>query len=175
MTTHDTSGARDVGPGASAEAAAHDRAHLPLQPPPAAKDGRPPRGDATPQASTPTSFYEAVGGQRTFEELGRRFYALVADDPVLRPLYPDDNLEAAERRLVLFLSQYWGGPSTYAAERGHPRLRLRHRPFTIDAAARDAWLANMRQALDDLDLDDTHDEVLWEYLVRAAFSLQNSH
>lgn len=174
MTSQDTSGARDGAPHPNEHDAGGDRTHLPLQPSPTGARGTPPP-DSGSQPSVPTSFYDAVGGQRTFAELGRRFYALVADDPVLRPLYPDEDLEAAEHRLVLFLSQYWGGPSTYSAERGHPRLRMRHRPFTIDAAARDAWLANMRRALDGLELDDAHDAVLWEYLVRAAFSLQNSH
>lgn len=145
---------------------------LPLQTAPRTPDPLQRPGDAA--TRVPTTLYEAVGGQETFERLGRRFYELVAADPVLRPLYPDEDLHAAEHRLVLFLSQYWGGPSTYSAERGHPRLRMRHRPFAIGPVERDAWLANMRRALDTLELDDHHDAVLWEYLVRAAFSLQNT-
>ena len=119
------------------------------------------------------TFYEAVGGEATFRRLGRAFYERVAADEVLRPLYPDEDLAAAEEHLVLFLMQYWGGPRTYGDVRGHPRLRMRHAPFAIGPEARDAWLANMRAALDTVGLDDELDAVLWDYLVRAAFSLQN--
>lgn len=82
-----------------------------------------------------------------FEALVARFYAGVAQDDVLRPLYPEADLRPAARRLALFLAQYWGGPRTYDQERGHPRLRMRHAPFPIDAIARDRWLAHMRAAL----------------------------
>ena len=82
-----------------------------------------------------------------FEALVERFYAGVASDPILRALYPEAELGPAQRRLTLFLAQYWGGPRTYDAERGHPRLRMRHVPFAIDADARDRWLLHMRTAL----------------------------
>lgn len=119
------------------------------------------------------SFYEEVGGEATFRRLVAVFYAGVRADPVLRPLYPEDELEAAEERLALFLMQYWGGPRTYSDTRGHPRLRMRHAPFPIGEAERDAWLANMRAAVDDLDLDPAHTEQLWTYLTMAADSLRN--
>src|SRR3954471_3739538 len=119
------------------------------------------------------SFYDAVGGEPTFRRLVGRFYAGVRADPVLRPLYPDDELDAAEDRLRLFLMQYWGGPRTYGEQRGHPRLRLRHVPFAIGARERDAWLRNMRAALDELELSPDADRTLWSYLESAAFSLQN--
>jgi hemoglobin len=122
---------------------------------------------------TETSFYEAVGGEETFRRLVARFYQLVADDPVLRPVYPSRNLDAAEEHLRLFLIQYWGGPGTYSEQRGHPRLRMRHVHFTIGEAERDAWLRNMRTALDELSLDESHDAQLWDYLVMAAHSLVN--
>jgi hemoglobin len=122
---------------------------------------------------TETSFYEAVGGEETFRRLVARFYQLVADDPVLRPVYPSRNLGAAEEHLRLFLIQYWGGPGTYSEQRGHPRLRMRHVHFAIGEAERDAWLGNMRTALDELELDETHDAQLWDYLVMAAHSLVN--
>jgi hemoglobin len=122
---------------------------------------------------TETSFYEAVGGEETFRRLVARFYRLVADDPVLRPVYPSRNLGAAEEHLRLFLIQYWGGPGTYSEQRGHPRLRMRHVHFAIGEAERDAWLGNMRTALDELELDETHDAQLWDYLVMAAHSLVN--
>ena len=94
-----------------------------------------------------TTLYDRAGGMPFFERLVGRFYAGVATDTILRPLYPDPDLAGAQRRLTLFLAQYWGGPRTYDDERGHPRLRMRHAPFAIDAAARDRWLELMRGAL----------------------------
>jgi hemoglobin len=93
------------------------------------------------------SVYELVGGRSFFVELVDGFYAGVAADPVLRPLYPHD-LSDSRRHLAGFLVQYWGGPSTYSAERGHPRLRMRHAPFAIGEAERDAWLRHMLGSLD---------------------------
>jgi hemoglobin len=121
----------------------------------------------------PVSFYEAVGGEETFTRLVRRFYQLVADDPVLRPVYPAKDLGPAEEHLRLFLIQYWGGPRTYDELRGHPRLRMRHARFAIGEAERDAWLADMRTALDELELHPALDARLWEYLVMAAHGLVN--
>lgn len=119
------------------------------------------------------SFYAAVGGEDTFRRLVERFYEGVAGDPDLRRLYPEDDLAPAADRLRLFLMQYWGGPTTYSQERGHPRLRMRHAPFPIDEAARDAWLTHMRDALDSLGLAPAHEQVLWDYLSSAANSLRN--
>ena len=120
-----------------------------------------------------TTFYEAVGGEETFRRLVHRFYQGVAADPVLRPIYPDDELEAAEERLRMFLVQYWGGPRTYSEQRGHPRLRMRHAPFAVTPAARDAWLRHMRDALDELALPEHLERPLWDYLTQAAFSMVN--
>jgi hemoglobin len=119
------------------------------------------------------SFYEAVGGEETFRRLVSRFYREVARDPQLRPVYPSRDLGPAEEHLRLFLIQYWGGPGTYSERRGHPRLRMRHARFAIGEAERDAWLRNMRTALDELDLDKALDQQLWDYLVMAAQSLVN--
>jgi hemoglobin len=95
--------------------------------------------------------FEAVGGTPFFETLIERFYEGVAADPVLLRLYPEpDDLSQARHRLTMFLVQYWGGPSTYGEERGHPRLRMRHAPFAIGPEERDHWLAHMRAALDEL-------------------------
>ena len=94
-----------------------------------------------------TSHYDRVDGMPFFEALVAGFYRRVATDDVLRPLYPERDLAPAQRRLTLFLAQYWGGPRTYDQERGHPRLRMRHVPFAIDAVARDRWLLHMRAAL----------------------------
>lgn len=119
------------------------------------------------------TLYEAVGGQETFRRLVAGFYSRVRQDSVLRPLYPEEELEAAEVRLRMFLVQYWGGPTAYSEQRGHPRLRRRHMPFTIGAAERDAWLHNMRDALDEVNLAPAHDAAVWEHLHRAAFLMQN--
>jgi hemoglobin len=120
------------------------------------------------------SFYDQIGGAEAFGRLVHRFYQGVADDPLLRPLYPDADLGDAEVRLRMFLEQYWGGPKTYGELRGHPRLRMRHAPFRIGPAERDAWLVHMRAALDELELDAEHEATLWGYLASAAESLVNS-
>jgi hemoglobin len=119
------------------------------------------------------SFYDAVGGHETFRTIVSRFYQQVRDDEILRPLYPEDELDAAEERLLLFLEQYWGGPRTYSEQRGHPRLRMRHAPFRVGIAERDAWLRQMRRAVDSLNLDPADDATLWNYLERAAFFMVN--
>ena len=93
------------------------------------------------------SLYEAAGGMPFFEALVDRFYDGVDADPDLRPIYPEPDLAGARHRLTLFLAQYWGGPPTYDLERGHPRLRMRHAPFAIGPAQRDAWLRHMRAAI----------------------------
>ena len=128
---------------------------------------------AVTSGARPDTFYAAVGGEETFRRLVDAFYAGVAEDAVLRPLYPEDDLGPAAERLRLFLMQYWGGPGTYSEQRGHPRLRMRHAGFAIGVAARDAWLARMRAALDTLDLPPAYDSTLWEYLTSAADSLRN--
>jgi hemoglobin len=119
------------------------------------------------------TFYDEVGGHETFVRLVARFYAGVRQDPVLAPLYPQDDWAGAETRLRMFLEQYWGGPTTYSEERGHPRLRMRHAPFAIGPVERDAWLAHMRAAVDSLGLTAEQDATLWGYLEMAARSMQN--
>ena len=125
------------------------------------------------ESATPVSFYEAVGGEETFTRLVHRFYEEVAADPVLRPVYPTQDLGPAEEHLRLFLIQYWGGPATYNELRGHPRLRMRHVRFHIGETERDLWLKHMRTALDELALPAPLDAQLWDYLVMAAHSLIN--
>jgi hemoglobin len=119
------------------------------------------------------TFFDAVGGEPTFRRLVHTFYEGVAADPILRPLYPEEDLGPAEERFRLFLIQYWGGPRTYSENRGHPRLRMRHAPFVIGEREHDAWLANMRKALDELGLPEQLDKMLWDYLVMAARSMIN--
>ena len=123
--------------------------------------------------------FERFGGHEFFDLLIARFYAGVAEDPVLRPMYPEEHLGPAAERLQLFLEQYWGGPTTYSQERGHPRLRMRHAPFPVDAAAHVAWLAHMRAALDEaaatFQLSPDDETELWDYLSRAAFAMVNTY
>lgn len=121
------------------------------------------------------SFWQAVGGRPTFEKLVRAFYAGVADDPVLLPMYPEQpDLEGAIQRLTGFLEQYWGGPGTYSEQRGHPRLRMRHQPFAVTPEARDHWLQHMRAAVDTLELSPLNESMLWDYLERAAHAMVNA-
>ena len=123
------------------------------------------------------SFYDAVGGADTFRTIVSRFYAQVRDDEILRPLYPEDDLDGAEERLRMFLEQYWGGPRTYSDLRGHPRLRMRHSPFRIGFIERDAWLRCMHTAVASIDagtLDDEHRSALLDYLEMAAQSMVNA-
>lgn len=121
-----------------------------------------------------TTFYDQVGGHETFARLVHEFYVGVAGDPELRALYPEQDLGPAEERLRLFLEQYWGGPTTYSQERGHPRLRMRHHPFKVTPAQRDRWLTHMMAAVDTLELAPADDLILRDYLDRAAHSLVNA-
>ena len=129
------------------------------------------------------SVFLAVGGQAFFDDLVAGFYRRVADDPVLLPLYPDaHDLGPAADRLAKFLAQYWGGPTTYSEERGHPRLRMRHVPFTIGPTERDAWLTAMLSSLDDVmpgtplddELRDAVHERMAEYFTLSAQHLVNA-
>ena len=119
------------------------------------------------------SFYDRIGGHQVFEDLSSHFYALITVDPILRPMYPDEDLKGSARRLMLFLEQYWGGPKTYGEERGHPRLRMRHAEFHIDGAARDAWLRCMKSAVDEIECDAALKEEIWSYMEGAAQFLVN--
>ena len=124
--------------------------------------------------TTAPTFYQQVGGHETFARLVHRFYQGVAADPPLRALYPDADLAAAEQRLLMFLEQYWGGPTTYSDQRGHPRLRMRHVPYAVTPDQRDRWLEHMRIAVDELGLDQPLHDQLWDYLERAAYAMVNS-
>jgi hemoglobin len=132
-----------------------------------------------PVQTPPATPFERFGGHEFFDLLVSRFYAGVAVDPTLRPMYPEKDLGPAAERLQMFLEQYWGGPSTYSQERGHPRLRMRHAPYPVDAAAHDAWLRHMRAALDEaapaFALSAEDEAELWDYLTRAALSMVNTY
>jgi hemoglobin len=117
--------------------------------------------------------YDRVGGMPFFERLVDRFYDGVAADPVLRPVYPEQDLAGARHRLTLFLAQYWGGPRTYDDERGHPRLRMRHFPFAIGAAERDRWLVHMRAAVAELAPPADVADAFERYFENAAEAMRN--
>lgn len=124
-----------------------------------------------------TTVHEVVGGDGFFIELVERFYAGVAEDPLLVHMYPDD-LTEPKRNLANFLIQYWGGSQTYAAERGHPRLRMRHAPFVIGPAERDAWFRNMVAALNSLvaehDILPEAEQRMREYFSGSAEAMRNA-
>jgi hemoglobin len=119
-------------------------------------------------------FFDYVGGAPFFERLVDTFYDGVANDPVLLALYPEQtDLRGARHRLTMFLVQYWGGPTTYNDERGHPKLRMRHMPFHIGKAERDRWLHHMLGAVNTVTDDEQVRETLVGYFVPAAEHLRN--
>ena len=118
------------------------------------------------------SLYERVGGDAFFASLVDRFYVGIESDALLRPLYPQD-LGPPRRHLALFLAQDWGGPHTYSAERGHPRLRMRHMRFRIGRPEREAWLKHMRAAVEASDASAHDARSLMDYFETAAASLLN--
>jgi hemoglobin len=126
-------------------------------------------------AAAPTAnVFEAAGGEPAFRELVGRFYAGVAKDPILRAIYPEEDLSGATERLTLFLIQYWGGPGTYSQQRGHPRLRMRHQPFAIGRPERDAWLAQMTAAVDSMELAPAVRKALLDYFDAASTAMINT-
>ncbi len=119
------------------------------------------------------SVYELAGGETAFRLLVQRFYARVPVDPVLRAVYPQQDLAAATERLTLFLIQYWGGPSTYSEQRGHPRLRMRHQPFAIGQVERDAWLGQMTAAVESMAFAPPVRKALLAYFATASTAMIN--
>lgn len=119
------------------------------------------------------TIYDAVGGEPFFVALVDRFYQGVETDPLLGPLYPQDDMEGARRRLHLFLMQYFGGPTTYSQERGHPRLRMRHIPFTVGEAERNAWVDHMRSSLEKADAPEEIKSAMMDYFENTATFLRN--
>ena len=125
---------------------------------------------------TEQSFFDEIGGLPVIERIVATFYAGVATDPVLAPMYADEDLAdgSAARRLAMFLAQYWGGPTTYSQERGHPRLRMRHAPFAVTPVAKDHWLLHFRAALDSVELTPEQDAQFWDYVTHAAQFMVNT-
>ncbi len=120
------------------------------------------------------TLYEEVGGAPTFAALVHGFYEGVRADPQLRALYPEEDLAPAEGRLRMFLEQYFGGPTTYSQQRGHPRLRMRHAPFPVTEDMRDRWLRHMLASLDELGLPAEQDHAMRDYFERAAHMMINT-
>lgn len=129
---------------------------------------------STPEAPGGQTFYDEIGGYPTIAKIVDRFYEGVATDEVLRPLYPEEDLGPAAERFTLFLVQYWGGPTTYSDNRGHPRLRMRHAPFAVTPLARDHWLKHFRAGLDEANLTPEQDAKFWDYVTHAAQFMVNS-
>ena len=123
---------------------------------------------------TDDSFYAAVGGHETFQRIVDAFYEGVAADDVLRPMYPEEDRGPANERMVMFLEQYWGGPTTYSERRGHPRLRARHMPYKVNPLARDRWIAHMTAAVRSAGLSPMHESEMLDYVERAAHSMLNT-
>lgn len=130
-------------------------------------------GQQTEPAPREVTVYEFVGGEPFFAELVERFYAGVMADPLLAPMYQEQDLEGAKGRLRGFLVQFWGGPDDYSQERGHPRLRMRHFPFAIGVAERDRWMHHMRSAVLAADTVDQVKDLLLGYFENAATAMQN--
>lgn len=121
-----------------------------------------------------TTFYDEIGGHETFVGILHRFYEGVAHDEVLREMYPEEDLGPAEQRFLMFLEQYWGGPTTYTEQRGHPRLRMRHAPYAVTPSAANLWLGHFRAALDGADLTPEQDAQFWGYILHAAEFMVNT-
>ena len=121
-----------------------------------------------------STFYDEIGGSPTIRAIVHRFYAGVAEDEVLRPMYPETDLGPAEDRFASFLEQYWGGPTTYSERRGHPRLRMRHAPFAVTPTAAQHWLRHFRDALDEVGLTPEQDQQFWDYVTHAAQFMVNT-
>ncbi len=124
---------------------------------------------------TEPTLYEAVGGAAFFERLIDEFYNAVEADDLLIARYPTPHDPVGSRqRFCLFLIQYWGGPTTYSDQRGHPRLRMRHAPFEVDEVAIMHWLGAMRHALDLVAPPPSIDAILWRYFLAAAEAMRNA-
>ena len=121
-----------------------------------------------------STFYDDIGGSPTIRAIVKRFYAGVAEDEVLRPMYPEADLGPAEERFAMFLEQYWGGPTTYSDQRGHPRLRMRHAPFAVTPLAKDHWLQHFGVALAESDLTEEQRAQFWDYVTHAAQFMVNT-
>jgi hemoglobin len=113
-------------------------------------------------------------GEEAFVRLVRTFYAQVPADDILGPMYPPEDLAAAEARLCDFLIGRFGGPPRYVEQRGHPRLRMRHAPFAVTPKAKEHWLKHFRAGLDEVQLTPEQDAQFWDYVTHAAQFMVNT-
>ncbi len=137
---------------------------------------RPPRPQTDPRfphGPDGPSIHELAGGDEAFLELVDRFYERVEADELLRPMYPED-LGPGKRALGLFFAQYWGGPSTYSQERGHPRLRMRHAPFPITQEAALRWAQHMAAAIRSMRFTSEVEAALLAYVAQFTPSMVNT-
>lgn len=125
-------------------------------------------------AESEISVFEMIGGKETIWQLVDVFYTKVENDPELRAIFPED-LEPGKQWQYLFLMQYWGGPTEYAAERGHPRLRMRHAPFAISPDLKDRWVQHMHAAIDEVGIQEPARSMMREYFQRGADFMVNRH
>lgn len=115
----------------------------------------------------------SVIGEDGFRRLIRAFYSQIPHDDILGPIYPADDFPGAEERLRDFLIFRFGGPARYIENRGHPRLRMRHAPFPVDAAGRDRWLQLMDRALKQTALPPEVERILRDYFESTAQAMMN--
>jgi len=116
--------------------------------------------------------FEAIG-EEGFAKLVAAFYRQIPGDDILGPMYPKQDMAGAEQRLRDFLIFRFGGPPRYIEERGHPRLRMRHNPFPVDATARDRWVQLMDNAFREAALPQEAEEVLRGFFAHIATFLIN--
>jgi hemoglobin len=116
--------------------------------------------------------YSIIGAEG-FTRLIAAFYRQVPGDDILSAMYPPNDLAGAEQRLRDFLIGRFGGPQRYIEQRGHPRLRMRHMPFAVNAAARQRWLRLMTNALDEVKLPAEVDAFLREFFDGVSAMLLN--
>ncbi len=119
--------------------------------------------------------YEGLGGETKVRELVDRFYTLMdtlSEARDIRRLHPAD-LSTSKEKLFKFLSGWLGGPPLYQQEFGHPRLRMRHMPFAIGERERDQWMLCMRQAMEDLGVDEQLRQQLDQAFYRVADFMRN--
>jgi hemoglobin len=121
---------------------------------------------------SPTSLFERLGGINGVRAIVWRFYEFVAEDPDLRPVYPED-LAPGREKLALFLQQWLGGPGTYSEMYGHPRLRMRHFPFAVTEQGAGRWLRHMRQAMQENGVSEADQREIFGALAPLARHMVN--
>ncbi|MFT3876280.1 MAG: globin [Propioniciclava sp.] len=120
------------------------------------------------------SLYERVGGHEAFATMVHTFFERAKADPELSHVYPNDDWQGAEERLLMFMEQYWGGPMTYSLTRGAPMLRMRHMPYRITRRGAESWARCWYEAVDSVDIDPEDAAQLRAYADRASVFMINA-